>query len=894
MRRGNSTRRHGPSTRARHSVNKHTGNSHTGNNHIGRNGLRGLRPLGRSLAFSVGLALALSLVVSLALPPILTAQASEPPGSSGRIEGTGRIEGLVQRPDGTRVPGVTVVAERIEAEDATGEAPGDRDASPDAAAATVREETVTDEAGQFFFPSLAPGDYTLRFSLGTDLDIAPPTTVSPASLSKIAKTVDWMYSVAETVTVYSASRRTERIVEAPAAVSVVSPETIEREAATGQLPKLLESLPGAEITQSGLFDFKLNVRGVNGTVNRRVAVLIDGRNPSFPILDTQEWYTVSFPLDDIATAELVRGPSSALYGANAFNGVLNLTTRSPSATLGGFARLTAGDLSTTRFDFRTSNQIGDDLFLKIQGGYHESEDFYQSRVDSLEYSRPCTDTITTDCLFLEAAPLPLDEDKLAFGNIRLDKDFDERRTLAVEAGYSDTEGPLFSTNSGRFQLIDVTRPWARINFNTPRWNALAYYNDREAEALTLLAGSASFADSHRLAGELQGWWQVGEKGRLVAGAWAQDEEVDTANPQGVQTLLFEVSGSDKQAVFAQLDWEVSDRLKLVGAARWDDSSLHDDQLSPKVALVWAPTPRHTFRLGYNEAFLSPNYPEFFLRVPLAPPLDLSPFEAFCTPAGVDCGFGRPVDLLAVGNENLDVESIESFELGYNALLGHRSFLTVDLYRTQIQDFVQVLVPQLGTRLGRANPDFGPYAPPSALPDATAQALLDSLQGALGPLFFLLSNDSLSDDPIFALNTIVNFGEVETRGAEVSFNHALNRRLSLDFNYAYLDFEVQDELPEAPLAANGPEHKANLGLTYNHRRLSASANLRWVDDFRWAEGLLRGPVPSYEVLNVAGIYDVTDAWQVGLNVSNLLDDVHYEAFSGDLLERRVVAHVGFSW
>jgi len=799
----------------------------------------------------------------LSIPPLTFAQA---PAT------TGGIEGHVERPDGTAVPGVTVVAERNGS----------------------RISTITDEAGHFVLESLPPGEYSLSFSLGTDLDAVPPVSVTGGGVTEVDKTVDWMYSVVETVTVYSASRHTERIVEAPAAVSVVSQETIEREAATGQLPKLLESLPGAEVTQSGLFDYKLNVRGINGTINRRVAVLIDGRNPSFPILDTQEWYAVSFPLDDIASAELVRGPSSALYGANAFNGVLNLTTRAPRETLGGFARGTLGDLSTTRLDFRTSSQVGEGLFLKVMGGYHRSEDFYRSRVSSLEYSRPCTATLVTDCLYLEASPLALDRDELLFGGVRLDKDFDQRRTLAFEVGYSDTEGPLFSTNSGRFQLLGVKRPWARVNFNTPRWNALAYYNDREAEALTLLAGTSSFADSHRLAGELQGWWQVGDKGRLVAGAWAQDEEVDTANPQGIQTLLFEVSGSDKQAVFAQLDWELSDHLKLVGAVRWDDSSLHDSQVSPKAALVWAPTPRHTFRLGYNEAFQSPNYPEFFLRVPLAPPLDLSPFEAFCAPSDVDCGFGRPVDLLAVGNENLDVESIRSLELGYNALLGNRSFLTVDLYRTEIQDFVQVLVPQLGTRLGRANPGFGPYTPPATLPDATAQALLDSLQGALGSLFFLLSNDPLSDDPIFALSTIVNFGEVDTQGAEVSLNHALARGLSLDFNYAYLDFTVRDELPEAPLAANGPEHKANLGVTYNRDKVSASASLRWVDSFRWSEGLLRGPVPSYEVLNVAGIYNLTDTWQVGLNVSNLLDDVHYETFSGDLLERRVVAHVGYSW
>lgn len=815
------------------------------------------------------IAVSLGVLGSLYLLPSDFAYAQKPkPG-----EAPGRIEGRLQRPDGTSVEGATVVAE----------------------AESQRATAITDHDGSFRFEVLPPGLYDLTFTLGSDRVTEAAVQVIAGTTVELAKTVDWPYTVAETLTVYSASRRTERVVEAPAAVSVVSQETLDREAATGQLPKLLEFLPGAEITQSGLFDFKLNVRGVNGTVNRRVAVLIDGRNPSFPILDTQEWYAVSFPLDDIASAELVRGPSSALYGANAFNGVLNLTTRSPEATLGGFVRGTIGDLSTSRFDFRLSQRLGDGWFVKALGGYHDSEDFYRSRNQTLEYSEPCVGGQTTDCLFLEAAPLPLDRDRIAFAGLRFDKDFDKAHTLVVEAGVSDSEGPVFSTNAGRFQLIDVRRPWLRVNFHTPRWNALTYYNDRDAEALTLAAGTPSFADSFRVAAELQGWWAVGGgRGRLVAGAWASDEEVDTANPQGVQTLLFEVSGSEKQAVFAQFDWELTERLKVVGAARWDDSSLHDPQLSPKASLVWAASPRHTLRLSYNEAFQSPNYPEFFLRVPLAPPLDLSPFEAFCSPAGVDCGFGRPVELLAVGNEDLEVEKIRSAEVGYSGLLGGRSYFRVDYYRTRIQDFVQVLVPQLGTRLGRANPDFGPYAPPSELPTDAADALTASLEAALGPLFALLSNDPLSDDPIFALSTIVNFGRMDTQGAEVALDHSLGRRWRLTFNYSWLDFDIKDELAEAPIEPNGPEHKFNLGLTYAGERVSASVHSRWVDSFRWAEGLLRGPVPSYQVVNLAGLYRFSDAWEIGLNVSNVLNDVHYEAFSGDLLERRVLGHVGFSW
>ena len=80
---------------------------------------------------------------------------------------------------------------------------------------------------------------------------------------------------------------------------------IENRAAHGQLPKLLEFTPGAEVTQSGLYDFNFNTRGFNSSLNRRVATIIDGRNPSIPFLGAEEWSAVSFPLDDLASLEFV-------------------------------------------------------------------------------------------------------------------------------------------------------------------------------------------------------------------------------------------------------------------------------------------------------------------------------------------------------------------------------------------------------------------------------------------------------------------------------------------------------------------------------------------------------------------------------------------------------------
>ena len=123
-----------------------------------------------------------------------------------------------------------------------------------------------------------------------------------------------------------ASRAPERIVEAPAAISVVEPRLLENNTITGQIPMALKETPGVDLVQSGVNDFNVNTRGFNSSLNRRMLVLQDGRDLAIAFLGSQEWNTLSVPLEELGRIEVVRGPGSALYGANAFSGVIALTT----------------------------------------------------------------------------------------------------------------------------------------------------------------------------------------------------------------------------------------------------------------------------------------------------------------------------------------------------------------------------------------------------------------------------------------------------------------------------------------------------------------------------------------------------------------------------------------
>ncbi len=775
-------------------------------------------------------------------------------------QGAGQIDGRVVEEDGDGVGGVTVVVSELGLVEITG-----RD-------------------GSFAFDAVPDGSYTVQFSLG---DNASSQAVEVAGgTTEVEETVDWDFSFVETITVYSASRRRERIVDAPAAVTLVTEETLDREAATGQLTKVLEFTPGVETTQSGIFDIQINTRGFNSSLNRRVQPLIDGRDPSVPFLGSSE-FSVLGNMQDMASVELVRGPSSALYGANAFNGVLNMVTKTPSSSLGGQFRLAAGELSSLKADLRWAAALSDNWFFKLNVGYSEGDDFTKDRRLTTEYAGLPREAVK-----------PGDTYDTSNLSLRLDRDSDSH-LLTFEAGINDNTGGTVVTGIGRVNLGDLERTFARVNFSTDHFNVSAYNNTRETpDQLATASGGRIFLDTENRKAEVQTNWDFNDgKARLVAGASYEEEEIDTANNQGFQTLVFAPVEHDFTGVYAQLDFDLSDNLKLVLAGRWDDSSLHDSQFSPKAALVWSVNNANTLRFSYNEAFQVGNYSEFFLDAPTAIPTAGGPISsvnlagieaALCTPFGISCGFANPVRVRALGNTDLEVEEIQGFEIGYSGIFGSKAFLTIDYYNNELSNFITDL---LANPFGTVNPHFGGYTPPANHP--LPALLLGTLQASLPPSLFAFLTNNVDGTPIFALASYTQAGQVDTQGIDLGLNAYLSDHWVFDFSYSWFDFSIKEQSVE-DIFPNAPEHKATIGLTYNADKWGGSLKIRWVDDFFWAAGAFIGPVPSYETADISGHYTINDRIELGLNISNAFDDNHYQSFGGDILARRALASIAFRW
>jgi outer membrane receptor protein involved in Fe transport len=776
------------------------------------------------------------------------------------------LAGRVVRQDGTPLAGVMVLVQETGA----------------------IEWTAAD--GRYRFGKLPPGSYSLLFTLGSYSAVQPITVAAGGAAPPLETVVDWPLSFVETMVVAAASRQTESIADAPASVLVLDAKEIGRQAGLGQLPLLLASAPGIQAPQSGLYDFNVNARGFNDLVSRRVRVEVDGRDTSQAhVMGNTDWASLAQSLGEYEQLEFVRGPGGALYGQGALNGVLSLRSKDPASSPGGRARVTLGELNTRRVDARHAGAIGGGWFFKVTGGYLQSDDFSRSRVEGVEYA--------PDRLPREPVPLRLDRLKIGYGSARVDRQLASGAAIVMEAGTSHKQGPVTLTNLGRFQATDTSFPWARAEYRSSSWRILGAVTRADIEdQVSLAAGNSTYQNALNLQLDAQTTRTLaGGRARLVAGGSYGRQTVDSAGPDGAQTIFERKESVDTGAVFGQVDFDVTPRLKVSGAARVDASALTRTTFSPRAAAVWELSPGQRLRVAFSDAFKAPTIAEARLRAPVAPPVDLSALEAALAPVvgGTPLGFAQ-VPMLAVGNESLDVEEIRTLEAGYSVVVGKRTFVQAAWYHNWHDTFTSGLLPQVGSSLGRLNRDFGPYRPPSTLSAAQSATVLASLAQAL-PAGLYASMSNLADGrPVFALLSLGNFGTARTQGIELSSLTLLPAGWRVDLGYSWFDASVEGDSPETPLRPNTPSHQASGGFVYTHRRVDAGARVRWVDGFEWVSGVYAGPVPTYTVVDAQVNVPLTPRLSLGVDAANLFDDEHYEMFGGDLLRRRALAHLTVSW
>jgi len=146
------------------------------------------------------------------------------------------------------------------------------------------------------------------------------------------------------IQVTSVSKKPERLLDAPASVFVITADDIRRSGAAN-LPEALRLAPNLHVGQVSSYGYSISARGLNGSGNsapNKLLVMIDGRSVYAPLFSGVFWDQQDVMLEDIERIEVISGPGGTMWGVNAVNGVINITTRSAHATQGSLAVLRGG------------------------------------------------------------------------------------------------------------------------------------------------------------------------------------------------------------------------------------------------------------------------------------------------------------------------------------------------------------------------------------------------------------------------------------------------------------------------------------------------------------------------------------------------------------------------
>lgn len=622
-----------------------------------------------------------------------------------------------------------------------------------------------------------------------------------------------------------ATGETQDASKAPSVTTVITAQDIEAMGAR-DLDEVLETVPGLHVARSNIFNGPIyTIRGLYSDFNPETLVLVNG----IPITDLRTgnrsltWG--GMPLNAVARIEVIRGPGSAVFGADAFAGVINIITKAKQDIEGTETGIRAGSFDSYEgWMLHGDNYGGFDVALSLEyqatGGHQEIlQEDAQTQFDKAFGTKA------------SLAPGPVDMERdisllrvdMAKGNWRLRTGYHGVRNLGNGAGLA--------------QALDHSGHWAsdRINadltYHNPRltryWDVTAqasyFYNNQEPEGNQLIYPPGAFGGAYpdgfignpgyeeeQSRFDLFGFYSglQGHLLRLGAGYYYGDlyETTESKNfgldPAGEPippTIVVDISDTPfvyspepiRKAwyVTAQDIWQISSNWELTAGIRYDNYSDFGSTVNPRAALVWSTTERLTTKLLYGHAFRAPTFQELYNQ-------------------------NNPV---VTGNPDLKPETIQTWELALDYFWQENLHTAVNFYAYDVKDKIQA----------STNPDGGP-------------------------------------------NIFSNIGEQKGHGLEFELRWKPTVRTSLLFNYAWQ--KTTDKLNDHDVG-NAPIHQTYMrGDWLLAPNWFLDAQINGVFGRKRPYGDSRPQIDDYTTMDLALRYkDIKGKrWNMALGVRNLFD------------------------
>ncbi|TAL03891.1 MAG: TonB-dependent receptor [Rhodospirillaceae bacterium] len=366
------------------------------------------------------------------------------------------------------------------------------------------------------------------------------------------------------IQVSSVSKTAQPLSTAPAAIYVITQDDIARSGAT-RIPEMLRLAPNLDVAAAGSSAYAISARGFNGTLANKLLVLIDGRSVYTPLYGGVYWDMQDVMPEDIDRIEVISGPGATLWGANAVNGVINITTKKSSDTQGGILTLGAGNLERSA-SLQYGGSLSDDASYRVYAkGYEHQSTITAAGKNSHDGWRvpqggfrfdwsPENDLITVQGdIYRASEDQPAASDQIESGHnltTRWEHHFASGSVVQIQAYYDRAQ--RFDNNGG-FALdtydVDVQHSFKFGTWNDIVWgggyrvnhdqirNAVAFQIQPDTRTLSL--GNAFVQDSIALAKSL----------KLTVGLKLEDEEFT-----GLEALPS-----------ARVSWQVNDKALIWSA-----------------------------------------------------------------------------------------------------------------------------------------------------------------------------------------------------------------------------------------------------------------------------------------------------------------------------------------
>ncbi len=460
--------------------------------------------------------------------------------------------------------------------------------------------------------------------------------------------------------VVTASKHEQDIAESPSAISVITREQIENTACTDVIC-LLRGVPEMDVMNITPMYPSVGARALTDNLGNKVLALVDGREINNEILGFPFWQAMSVHLEDIERIEVIRGPGSALYGANAHSAVVSIITRK-STDHTAEVLVGAGEHAQSSFHARVGRRVGK-WRVHLSGGYQANDNWRTRDLHEREVARSRLvvaregqwglSTLQLGFVYLEGiystvvAPLWLREGYLWYAVAGHETDM-----LRAQVSFTGADSDIF---------LDMP---------------LIYNGTRIGEAPDSMVAFNGSLDT-----EVQFTYSFFEGNLLIAGCnhrwislYSDDNQPGEVHQHRVGVFLH-----DEQRLF--------ERLILTLGARLDYNNLTPLTFSPRAAGVWQFVDDQFLRLAFGIAFRKPNFFNTHLH--------LKGFEG--EPGFPELG---KFFLDSIGNPDLENESITSLELGYRGRfldnrLNAEVVLFYNWYRDGIRNVVDMRIGEYG-------------------------------------------------------------------------------------------------------------------------------------------------------------------------------------------------------